>query len=40
LTVIELGMVTREQAEANYAEHEGKPFYDEPHRIYHVRDLS
>jgi nucleoside-diphosphate kinase len=24
----ELGMVTREQATANYAEHEGKPFYD------------
>lgn len=23
----ELGMVTREQASANYAEHEGKPFY-------------
>jgi len=23
----ELGMVTREQAAANYAEHEGKPFY-------------
>ncbi len=25
---LELGMVTREQAEANYAEHEGKPFYE------------
>ena len=25
---LELGMVTREQAAANYAEHEGKPFYD------------
>jgi nucleoside-diphosphate kinase len=24
---MELGTVTREQAEANYAEHEGKPFY-------------
>jgi nucleoside-diphosphate kinase len=24
---LELGAVTREQAEANYAEHEGKPFY-------------
>lgn len=24
---MELGVVTREQAEANYAEHEGKPFY-------------
>lgn len=24
---MELGFVTREQAEANYAEHEGKPFY-------------
>jgi len=24
---LELGVVTREQAEANYAEHEGKPFY-------------
>lgn len=24
---MELGIVTREQAEANYAEHEGKPFY-------------
>jgi nucleoside-diphosphate kinase len=24
----ELGMVTAEQAAANYAEHEGKPFYD------------
>ncbi len=25
---MELGMVTLEQARANYAEHEGKPFYD------------
>ena len=25
---LELGMVTQEQAAANYAEHEGKPFYD------------
>ena len=25
---MELGVVTREQAEANYAEHEGKPFYE------------
>jgi nucleoside-diphosphate kinase len=25
---LELGMVTPEQAAANYAEHEGKPFYD------------
>ena len=25
---LELGIVTREQAEANYAEHEGKPFYE------------
>ncbi|MCD8317083.1 MAG: nucleoside-diphosphate kinase [Eggerthellaceae bacterium] len=25
---MELGMVTPEQAKANYAEHEGKPFYD------------
>ena len=25
---MELGMVTPEQAAANYAEHEGKPFYD------------
>lgn len=25
---IEMGMVTTEQAQANYAEHEGKPFYD------------
>ncbi|MBS3957442.1 MAG: nucleoside-diphosphate kinase [Clostridiales bacterium] len=25
---LELGMVSREQAEANYAEHEGKPFYE------------
>lgn len=25
---LELGMVTAEQAAANYAEHEGKPFYD------------
>ena len=25
---MELGMVTSEQAAANYAEHEGKPFYD------------
>lgn len=25
---MELGMVTPEQAQANYAEHEGKPFYD------------
>ena len=25
---LELGMVTREQAESNYAEHEGKPFYE------------
>jgi nucleoside-diphosphate kinase len=25
---LELGTVTREQAAANYAEHEGKPFYD------------
>ena len=25
---MELGMVTLEQAKANYAEHEGKPFYD------------
>lgn len=25
---MELGVVTREQAEANYAEHQGKPFYD------------
>jgi nucleoside-diphosphate kinase len=24
----ELGVVTREQAAANYAEHEGKPFYE------------
>jgi nucleoside-diphosphate kinase len=24
---LEFGRVTREQAEANYAEHEGKPFY-------------
>lgn len=24
---IELGMVTNDQAKANYAEHEGKPFY-------------
>lgn len=26
---MELGMVTPEQAKANYAEHEGKPFYGE-----------
>lgn len=25
---MEMGMVTAEQAAANYAEHEGKPFYD------------
>jgi nucleoside-diphosphate kinase len=25
---LELGVVSREQAEANYAEHEGKPFYE------------
>lgn len=25
---MEMGMVTKEQAQANYAEHEGKPFYD------------
>jgi nucleoside-diphosphate kinase len=25
---LELGMVSAEQAAANYAEHEGKPFYD------------
>lgn len=25
---LELGMVTAEQAAANYAEHEGKPFYE------------
>ena len=25
---LELGRVTREQAEANYAEHQGKPFYE------------
>ena len=25
---MELGMVTLDQAKANYAEHEGKPFYD------------
>lgn len=25
---MELGLVTRQQAEANYAEHKGKPFYD------------
>ena len=25
---LELGMVTPEQAAANYAEHQGKPFYD------------
>ncbi len=25
---MELGMVSSEQAKANYAEHEGKPFYD------------
>ena len=25
---MELGMVTPEQAKANYAEHEGKPFYE------------
>lgn len=25
---MELGQVTPEQAKANYAEHEGKPFYD------------
>ncbi len=25
---LELGMVTAEQAAANYAEHQGKPFYD------------
>lgn len=25
---LEMGMVTSEQAAANYAEHEGKPFYD------------
>ena len=25
---LELGMVTAEQAHANYAEHEGKPFYE------------
>lgn len=25
---LELGMVSREEAAANYAEHEGKPFYD------------
>ena len=25
---MELGMVTMEQARSNYAEHEGKPFYD------------
>jgi nucleoside-diphosphate kinase len=24
---LELGLVTREQAQSNYAEHEGKPFY-------------
>jgi nucleoside-diphosphate kinase len=27
LVRMELGMVTREEAAANYAEHEGKPFY-------------
>ena len=26
---MELGMVTLEQAKANYAEHEGKPFYED-----------
>ena len=26
---MELGQVTAEQAQANYAEHEGKPFYDD-----------
>ena len=26
---MELGMVTEELAKANYAEHEGKPFYDD-----------
>lgn len=26
---MELGVVTREQAEANYREHEGKPFYED-----------
>jgi nucleoside-diphosphate kinase len=25
---LELGMVTREQASANYVEHDGKPFYE------------
>lgn len=25
---LEMGLVTREQASANYAEHEGKPFYE------------
>lgn len=25
---LELGQVTQEQAQANYAEHEGKPFYE------------
>ena len=25
---MEMGMVTKEQAEQNYAEHKGKPFYD------------
>ena len=34
---MELGMVTPEQAKANYAEHEGKPFYDGPHRLHHLR---
>ena len=34
---MELGMVTPEQAKANYAEHEGKPFYDGPGFLHHVR---
>lgn len=34
---MELGMVTPEQAKANYAEHEGKPFYDGLIAYHHLR---
>ena len=34
---MEMGMVTPEQAAANYAEHEGKPFYEGLVVLHHVR---
>ncbi len=37
---MELGMVTAEEAGANYAEHVGKPFYEGLVELHHLRARS